>query len=46
MSFDFCLSVRAALSDVMSVSFGFVSVISFAVTTVLLKEERGRKTAY
>ena len=34
--------LRAALADVMymSVSFGFVSLISFSVTTVLLREEK------
>ena len=32
--------LRAALSDVMSVSFRFVSLISFAVTTALLMGEK------
>ena len=35
--------LRAALSDVMSISFGFVALISFAVTTVLLKEEKRKE---
>ena len=35
--------LRAALSEVMSASFGFVCLISFAVTTVLLQEEKRKE---
>ena len=54
-TFVFCIKqshlifvcLRAALSNVMymSVSFGFVSLISFAVSTVLLGEEKMKENS-